>query len=320
MCGPRKIAIHEVSPRDGFQIEPQWIATEQKVHFIDVISRTGVAKIEVSSFASPKAVPQLRDAAEVFARIKRLKNVTYVALVPNRRGFEKALQAEVDEVNLVMSASETHNRANMGMSCTSSLAGFAEICRSSSKSGPGLNGTVATAFGCPFEGPQARERVLGIIGDYLDRGIQSITLADTPGMANPRQVTDLVETVLARYPAVPLAMHFHNTRGMGLANALAAYDAGATMFDASLGGIGGCPFAPGATGNVCTEDLVHMFSCMGVGAEVDLDALIDLAATVPALVGHEVPGQVVKAGKSSKLFPSSALCRANTTLPVKGAA
>jgi hydroxymethylglutaryl-CoA lyase len=226
-----------------------------------------------------------------------------VALVPNAHGFERALVANVDEVNLVMSASETHNRANMGMECAHSLNGFTDICARRGTSGLKINGTVATAFGCPFEGAQPKERVLAILERYLSMGMDSITLADTTGMADPLQVADLVSDVLLRFSHPQLTLHFHNTRGMGLANALAAYNAGASSFDGAIGGIGGCPFAPGATGNVCTEDLVHMFSRMGVETGVDLGRLIDLSSRLPSLIGHDTPGQVVKAGVSAKRFP-----------------
>jgi len=306
---PAVVSINEVVTRDGFQIEQRWVPTDEKVALINRISCTGVSRIEVSSFVSPAAVPNLRDAADVFATIARNPAVTYVALVPNIRGFERALAAHVNEVNLVMSASETHNRANMGMNCAASLDGFARICTRRGSDGPKINGTIATAFGCPFEGPQSETRVLSLIEHYLNLGMNSITLADTTGIADPRQVASLVTRTIQQFPAAPLTLHFHNTRGMGLANILAAYDAGARSFDGSIGGIGGCPFAPSASGNVCTEDVVHMFSRMSVETGVNLDMLIEISSTLPQLIGHDTPGQIVKAGASARRFPAPALVR-----------
>jgi hydroxymethylglutaryl-CoA lyase len=299
----RRVFIQEVAPRDGFQIEPNWIDTGDKIALVDALSRTGVAKIEVSSFVSPRAVPHLRDADEVFRGIARRPGVIHVALVPNQRGAERAFAAGVDEINFVMSASETHNRANMRMSCAESLAALGAIVDAARAGAVTVNATVATAFGCPFEGGQGVDRVLGLVDRYLALGADGITLADTTGMADPRQVGALVEAFQVRFGGVPLTLHFHNTRGMGLANILAGYQVGAVRFDAALGGLGGCPFAPGATGNVCTEDVVHMFEQLSVVTGVDLAALLGLARGLPALVGHDVPGQVMKAGRSSDLHP-----------------
>lgn len=302
-----RVYIHEVAPRDGFQIESRWVETADKVAFVNALSRTGVTKIEVSSFVSPKAVPNLRDAEDLFRAIERWPNVAYVALIPNAHGAERAFAVGVDEVNFVMSASETHNRANMRMSTGQSLAAL----RGTFDIGRGVNvrrhGTVATAFGCPFEGKVPLDRVLDIVARYLDLGVTSITLADTTGMANPGQVGQTVDRFAARFGEVPLTLHFHNTRGMGLANILVAYEHGAVRFDAALGGLGGCPFAPGASGNVCTEDVVHMFEEMQIKTGADLLALIAIAKTLSALVGHEVPGQVAKAGRSFDLHAAPAL-------------
>lgn len=304
---PPKVYIQEVAPRDGFQIEPVFVDTLQKVQLIDALSRAGVAKIEVSSFVSPKAVPNLRDAAEVFAAIQRHPDVTYVALVPNLHGAERALAAGVDEVNLVMSASETHNLANMRMTHEQSLSQFEAICAFLGNEKISIHATVATAFGCPFEGAQSPDKILRIIDRYRRAGVRGLTLADTTGMADPQQVADLVSRVLAEHAGAPLTLHFHNTRGMGLANVLAAWQSGATRFDAALGGIGGCPFAPGATGNICTEDTVHMFEQMGVGTGANLPALIDLSIGLSQVLGHDLPGQVAKAGRSCDLHrPPSA--------------
>ncbi|MDQ0509228.1 hydroxymethylglutaryl-CoA lyase [Ancylobacter amanitiformis] len=307
---PERVYVQEVVTRDGLQIEPRFVPTADKIALIDALSETGVAKIEVTSFVSPKAVPNLADAAEVARAIKRRPGVTYVALVPNLHGAEAALEAGMDELNLVLSVSETHNLANMRMTPARSLEGFRAIASAARGTRATLNGSIATAFGCPFEGAQAPDKVLALAGAYLDAGLDSITLADTTGMANPRQVARLVAAFRARFGAVPLTLHFHNTRGMGLANVLAALGEGAERFDASLGGIGGCPFAPGATGNISTEDLVHMLDEMGVTTGVDLEKLVSLARGLPDLLGHDIPGQVAKAGRSADLHPAPAGLRA----------
>ncbi|WP_250435720.1 hydroxymethylglutaryl-CoA lyase [Caballeronia sp. ATUFL_F2_KS9A] len=297
------LVVQEVAPRDGLQIEKQWVGTEDKIALIDALSACGFTRIEAGSFVSPKAIPALRDGDAVFNGIRRGRGVIYVALVPNVKGAERALAAGADELNLVMSASETHNRANMRMSCESSLAGFGDVVRLASGKAS-LNATVATAFGCPFEGRIDEERVVSIARTYREMGIDGITLADTTGMANPRQVARLVARVLEHVPAADLTLHFHNTRGLGLANVLAAYDTGARRFDAALGGLGGCPFAPGASGNICTEDLVNMCDEMSIPTGIDLPRLIALSRTLPALVGHEVSGQVAKAGRNCDRHPA----------------
>lgn len=293
--------MQEVAVRDGFQIEPRFIPTEEKIALVDALSRTGLAKIEVTSFVSPRAVPNLRDAEEVMRGIRRQPGVLYTALVPNLRGAERALAAGADELNLVMSATESHNQANLNRSTAQSLEGFAEIMQAARGSRASVNGSISCSFGCPFEGEVPEERVLHIAERYLELGFRGLTLADTTGMAHPNQVARLTAAARERFPEAELTLHFHNTRGMGLANVVAALGAGADRFDASLGGLGGCPFAPGATGNICTEDLVHMLQAMGYETGVDLDALLAVARKLPALVGHDVPGQVAKAGKITDL-------------------
>jgi len=297
----KRIYVQEVSARDGFQMEAIFVPTDRKVDYIDRLSRTGLAKIEVSSFVSPSAIPALSDAETVFQRITRVPEVEYAALVPNMRGCERALLAGVGELNLVMSASESHNRANLRMSCGESLAQFAVILDRVGTAAP-VNASLSTAFGCPFDGEVPLSRVLEWISLCANLGIGRISLCDTTGMANPAQVRDVFATVRNRWPGLRVTAHFHNTRGMGLANALAAVESGVDRFDASLGGLGGCPFAPGATGNVCTEDLVHMFDAMGYDTCVDLDALLAISKDLPALVGHDVSGQVVKAGSYRRRY------------------
>ncbi len=298
----KKIEINEVAPRDGLQIEARFVPTDDKIRWIDALSTTGLRRIEATSFTSPKAIPNLRDAAEVVTGIQRRAGVDISVLVPNLKGMERALACQVDEINLVMSASDSHGLANLRMTPEQSLEQFAAIVEASQGSGVFINASLSTTFGCPFEGEVPETRVLTLVEQLIALGIQGATLCDTTGMANPAQVRRLCDAVLERWPETPFTLHFHNTRGMGLANALAAWQAGINRFDTSLGGLGGCPFAPGASGNVCTEDLVHMFAAMGVDTGVDLDALLDVAATLPTLIGHDVPGQVVKAGKSSRRY------------------
>jgi hydroxymethylglutaryl-CoA lyase len=296
-----RIYIHDVVARDGLQIEPQFLPIEQKIELIDRLSATGVAKIEATSFVSPKAVPNMRDAEAVMQGIRRDPAVRYVALVPNARGAERALSVKVDEIVLVVSVSETHNRANVRRSVAQSFGGFREVFEVLAGSGVGVVGALATSFGCPFEGAIAETQVMDAAARYIDLGASGITLADTTGMANPRQVEALATRVRQRWPEVELTLHFHNTRGMGLANAVAGLAAGVVRFEGSLGGLGGCPFAPGATGNICTEDLVHMLQCMGYDTGVNLDALLATSRRLGVMVGHELPGQVAKAGKVSDL-------------------
>lgn len=300
---PEQVEVNEVVLRDGLQNEAEFVATEEKIRLADRLSRTGIKRLEVTSFVSPKAIPNLRDAAEVLARLERVPGVRYTALVPNVRGAERALQSKVDEVNLVMSIGEQHNLANMRMTCAESLGQFAEIMRVMEGSGVFVNGTLATTFGCPFEGRQSMDRILWGIEEYLTLGIEGITIADTIGVANPRHVTEVVSTILDKHPGLPLTLHLHNTRDMGLVNALAAYDAGIRSFDSALGGIGGCPYAPGATGNVCTEDLVHMFQQCGIQSCTDLGSLIEISQALPDVLNHAVPGFVMKAGTSDRLYP-----------------
>ncbi|VVO42725.1 hydroxymethylglutaryl-CoA lyase [Pseudomonas fluorescens] len=298
------LIVQEVSPRDGLQIEPTWVETADKMALINQLSLAGFSRIEAGSFVSPKAIAALRDGEEVFQGITRQPGVIYVALIPNLKGAQRALEVKADELNLVMSASQTHNQANMRMSCERSLAAFGEVVEFVDGSSVRLNASIATTFGCPFEGRIDEDRVLQIVDAYLELGMQGITLADTTGMANPRQVDRLVRRVLQRVPAADLTLHFHNTRGLGLCNVLAAYEAGARRFDAALGGLGGCPFAPGASGNICTEDLVNLCDEIGIHTGIDLPLLLRLSRGLPALLGHEVPGQLVKAGRNCDLHPT----------------
>lgn len=293
---PRRVRINEVATRDGFQSESRFVPTADKIRLVNALSRTGLAKIEVTSFVSPKAIPMLRDAAEVMRGIDRIPGVNYVALVPNEKGAQRAVECRVDEINLVMSVGERHNLANMRMSCAESLAQFQRVLGLLKGSTIRVNGTLATTFGCPFDGEQPLPRVLAFARKFLDMGMDSLTLADTAGLGHPRLVAEFCATLRQAFPATPLTVHFHDTRGMGLANVLAALDSGIDSIDASLGGIGGCPYAPGATGNICTEDTVHMLESCGIDTGVELAALLEIARELPELLGHGVPGRVLCAG------------------------
>ena len=288
--------IQEVAPRDGFQNEPQFIPTEQKIALIDELSKTGLAKIEVTSFTAPTVIPALADAEAVMAGIVRMPGVSYVALVPNVRGGERALRSRVDEFNLVMSVSETHNLTNLRMFREQSIAALAQTVRLAHDAKVSANISLSCAFGCPMEGDVASSETLGWAQRFVDLGVDGITLCDTTGMAYPTQVDALVTEFRRRWPRMTLTLHFHNTRGIGLANVLAATQAGGDRFDAALGGIGGCPYAPGATGNICTEDAVHMLELVGFDTAVKLPALLACARQLPSVVGHEVPSQLAKAG------------------------
>ncbi len=292
-----RIYIHDVGPRDGLQSEAVFVPTEQKIALIDALSATGLAKIEATAFVSPQAIPALRDADAVLASIMRQPGVVYTVLVPNMRGAERALAARADELNLVMSASETHNLTNLRMTRVQSFAALSQVARLALDGGAAVNVSLSCSFGCPMEGDIAAAGVLEWVQRFVDLGARGVTLCDTTGMAYPSQVAALTRAVRRRWPATELTLHFHNTRGMGVANVLAAVDAGANRFDASLGGIGGCPYAPGATGNVCTEEVVHALELCGHDTGVELGALIEAARRLPALLGHDVPSQIVKAGQ-----------------------
>ncbi|WP_175769232.1 hydroxymethylglutaryl-CoA lyase [Burkholderia cenocepacia] len=300
---PQRLHIHEVATRDGFQNEAAFVDTDDKIALVDALSACGYAKIEVTSFTSPKAIPALRDAEAVMHGITRAPGVVYTVLVPNVRGAERALSCGVDEVNLVMSMSESHNRANLRMTREQSFAQLRDVIDTVRGKGVAINVSLSTAMGCPMEGDVPAETVLAWMQRFADLGVHGLTLCDTTGMAFPSQVRDLSRRARERFGALQLTLHFHNTRGMALANTLAALDAGIDHFDASLGGLGGCPYAPGATGNACTEELVHMLELDGYDTGIDLAAVLAASARLPALIGHDVPSQILKAGRRSDLHP-----------------
>jgi hydroxymethylglutaryl-CoA lyase len=296
---PQRISLREVGPRDGLQNEDP-VPTKGKVALIDALSRTGVRRIEAVSFVHPKAIPQMADAAEVWAQIDRNPDVRYSALVPNLRGAQRALDAGFVDIEVVISASDTHNRRNINRSTDESLAELSAIVELVHSSGGTLQVIIATAWGCPYEGDVPVERVLYVVEGALAAGADSIAYGDTTGMATPIRVTRLVEETRRAFPDVAPGLHFHNTRGTGLANVLAALQLGVDDFDASVGGLGGCPYAPGASGNIATEELVHMLEDMGIDTGVNLTALIDVAAEAEQLVGHKLPSQVLRAGPRTR--------------------
>lgn len=304
----KKVRINDVGVRDGFQIEKNIIPTETKIALIDQLTATGLALVEATSFVHPKFVPNMADAEIVLRKIQRRPGVTISAITPNIRGMERAIACHtsggrIDEMNLFMSASETHNRANVKRSTDESLADFKIMVPMAKSVGIRLNGCVSTSFGCPFEGAVDEGRVMAFAEKLLELGFDGLTFADTTGMANPAQVERVMTNARVRFPSADITLHFHNTRGMGLANVLAGIRAGIDSYDASLAGLGGCPFAPGATGNICTEDLVNMLEDMGIDTGVNLDLLLAAAVKIPGIVGHDVPGQVMKAGRTMHLHP-----------------
>ena len=290
------ITICEVGPRDGFQIESAFIPTDRKIAIINALFAAGLRAMQVTSFVSPRAVPQLADAEAVLAGIDRPEGALITALIPNLKGAERAAGAGVDAVHTVVSASETHNLKNVNRPIDASLRDFEAVCALMLQKGIQIEGGIATAFGCPFEGVVPPEQVARIAKRYQDLGATSVGLGDTTGMATPATVRAAVQAIRAEAPGLGIGLHFHNTRGVGLACVMAGLAEGITHYDASVGGLGGCPFAAGATGNICTEDLVYLLNESGYDTGVDLDAMIAAAKLAQDIIGRELPGQVIKSG------------------------
>lgn len=299
----RHILLQEVGLRDGLQMEAAFVPAADKIALCNALSATGVAKIEVTSFTSPTAIPALKDAEIVMREITRRPGTVYTALVPNLRGAERAIESRTDELNLVMSVSSTHNIANLRMTQEQSFAALAQVIALAQISSVAVNVSLSCVFGCPMEGDVPQAQVFDWVQRFVDRGVRGITLCDTTGMAYPTQVHQLTAAARARWPGVAFTLHFHNTRGIGLANVLAAIDAGADRFDTSLGGLGGCPYAPGASGNVCSEEIAHALALMGYATGIDLDGLLAAARQLPSLIGHDIPSQIAKAGPRLALHP-----------------
>jgi hydroxymethylglutaryl-CoA lyase len=295
---PPSVQIREVGPRDGFQNEPEVIATADKVRLIDLLARTGLRRLEVTSFVRPDRIPQLADAGEVLESIDPAPGVSVSVLVPNQRGLELALvhRHRIDEVNVFLSASETHNRHNVNRSVDESLKGIEVVLAQARAAGLRCEAVISTAFGCPYEGHVPPERVHGLARRLIEAGAQEIGFGDTTGMANPRQVLDFFDEARRQIPGAQLTAHFHNTRGQGLANVLAALEAGITSFESSFGELGGCPVPPGATGNIATEDLVSMLHEMGIATGIDLGRLLEAARAVGDVLGRPLGSHVLHAG------------------------
>ncbi len=298
---PKRVRILEVGPRDGLQNVAAPVSTDDKVRLIDALSETGVPAIEATSFVHPKLVPQMADAEEIMRRITRRPEVRYSALVPNEKGARRAIESEVDIINCFVSASESHSQSNSRMSITEALRGVTRVVALAREADIPVHTDISTSFGCPFEGRVPPAKVIEIGRFLRDAGVQRVALADTTGMANPLQVDHLLRYFLREVPDVELAVHFHDTRGAGLANVLAALQVGVRALATSVGGMGGCPFAPGATGNVCSEDVVHMLEEMGVDTGINLQKLIGAAELAQQIVGAELPSHLLKAGPASWL-------------------
>ncbi len=295
MKWPARVTITEVGPRDGLQNESSSIDLPRKIELIDRLSETGLSRIEAASFVHPKAIPQMANAAEVMAGIRRRPGVTYIGLVPNEVGARNAIAAGVDEIAVVVSASESHSRANVNRSVAESLEGIRNVAALAREAGLRWAGYISTAFGCPYEGKVDADQVLAIGRELRDAGAYAVALGDTIGVGNPRQVHELVCRLRQEVAGPEIRLHFHDTRGMALANVVAAMEAGAAQFDGSIGGLGGCPYAPGASGNVATEDMVAMLEAMGVETGVDLGALLEAAWLAEEIVGRPLEGRVKRA-------------------------
>ncbi|MBI9083471.1 MAG: hydroxymethylglutaryl-CoA lyase [Desulfobacterales bacterium] len=292
---PSKVTLREVAPRDGFQSLPGFILTEQKIEIIEAVARAGVKEIEATSFVSPKAIPQMRDATDVMRGLPR-SGCYYSALVPNLKGAQLAIEARVDNIVVVISASEAHSMANVRRGMKASIADLPAIFSAAKDQGVAVSGALAVAFGCPYQGDVPHEDVLALTEAYVENGAELIILADTTGMATPPRVESLIKSFKGRFAATDFALHFHNNRGTAMANLFAALGAGATIFDTALGGIGGCPNVPQAAGNLPTEDVVYMLEDMGIETGIDLVSIIEAARRLEEIIGHTLPGQLMKSG------------------------
>jgi hydroxymethylglutaryl-CoA lyase len=299
---PDKVTIYEVGPRDGLQNEARQVPTADKIAFIDALSQTGLEHIEITSFVSPRWIPQLADASEVARRVKRRGSVRFSALVPNRRGLDNAVAAGMREIAVFLSASETHNKKNINKTIAQSLKAFEDVIGPALEQDMKVRAYVSTVFGCPYEGDVDAKVAVHLTRTLLGMGVYQVSLGDTIGVANPAQVERVLERVLAEVPTETIAVHFHDTQGTALANCLVALTLGVTTIDAAVGGLGGCPYAPGASGNLATEDVVAMLHGMGVRTGVDLERLVESSRLAASFVGHDLPSKYLKAhlGKQAR--------------------
>jgi hydroxymethylglutaryl-CoA lyase len=297
---PARVTIVEVGPRDGLQNEAQRVPTEDKIAFVDALSAAGLPVIEVSAFVSPKWVPQMGDAADVFAGIQRHPAIRYTALVPNLAGLERAHAAGVTDIAIFAAASDTFSLKNINQTIDASLATYRDVATRAAELGIRVRAYLSTAFGCPFEGDVAPARVAEVAAALIDLGAFEIAVSDTIGIGHPGQVRTVLEAVAARVPLDRVALHFHDTRGMALANVMVGLDLGVTTFDASAGGLGGCPYAPGATGNLATEDLIYMLDGLGIATGVSLPALLAASRFIEPRVGHPLPSRYYRASAAQR--------------------
>ena len=295
----RRVTVVEVGPRDGLQNEHANVSTADKIAFVDLLSAAQLPVIEVSAFVSPKWVPQMADASEVFAGISKRDGVRYTALVPNLAGLTRAIDAHADEVAIFAAASESFSRRNINQSIDDSLAGYRAVCDQARAAGLPVRAYVSTAFGCPFEGAIEPSAVARVSAALVEMGAYEVAVSDTIGIAHPGQVPIVVDAVAKHVPLEKIALHFHDTRGTALANVLAALQLGITTFDSSAGGLGGCPYAPGATGNLATEDLLYLLDGLGVATGVRLDGIIEASRAMEPLVGHSLPSRVFRAREAN---------------------
>lgn len=301
MKWPASVQIKEVGPRDGLQNEKAFLATDEKIHWINQLSQSGLNYIEITSFVHPKWIPALSDSIQVAKGIDRVPGVTYAALVPNLRGLDNALEAHIDEVSVFMSSSETHNQKNVNKSMGDTFPVLKEVVQEAQMAGKIVRGYISTVFGCPYEGQVSINHVIQVVDKLLEMGIEELSLGDTVGAASPKQVQIVLENLLKRYPIDKFALHFHDTRGMALANVLMALEMGITTFDSSAGGLGGCPYAPGASGNVATEDLLYMLHHMGIVTGIDEEKQLVAAQFIQEKIGRILPSRNLQlcAGKSA---------------------
>lgn len=301
MSNEKEVIIAEVCPRDGFQSLPEAVPTEEKVEIINRIFECGFKQVEVTSFVHPKAIPQMKDADEVLEKINRPEGVILRALVPNLRGLERAIAARVDKVKLMLSATDSHSLNNANAKTFEAMAGFEPLVKRAEGTDVKVSGSISVAFGCPYEGVVTLDRHIDICKRYEQLGITDISLADTTGMANPVSIKRVIQGLREQFPSFKFSLHLHNTRGMAFANAVAGYEEGIVDFDSSVAGLGGCPYAPNASGNIATEDLVHGFEEMGIKTNIDIDKVLDLAKDLRERFPEQVDSFLLKAGKNSDL-------------------
>ncbi|WP_059103287.1 hydroxymethylglutaryl-CoA lyase [Shouchella shacheensis] len=297
---PKQVEIWEVAPRDGFQAEETWIPTETKLEIIRELASTGLKSMEITSFVHPKAIPQLKDADEVVSQAGDL-NLKLRALVPNVRGAERAINVGIKKLKLMLSATDSHSLSNANATARDAQQKLWPIADLAAKHGVSVGGSVSVAFGCPYEGKVPLERIAAILTRYQEMDVHEVSLADTTGMANPVQVSQMLRYLNQEFPEMRFSLHLHNTRGMALANAVAALQEGVLDFDSSIAGLGGCPYAPGASGNIASEDLVHAFHEMGVDTGANLERLIEVAKNVRDRIGHDGGSYMLQAGPNSAL-------------------